>query len=426
MASLSYAQLIRGNRNFRNLLWGQLISELGNWFNFIAALGVIRAVSGASAEAAGIFILCRTLPFSLLIPFAGTLVDRFSRRKIMIYSDLARVLVALIFLLVTSREKLWLAFLATALLSFFGAFFEAGKNAATANIAGSDGLFSATALMFSSRFLLMAIGAGLGGWASAYVGYEIAFVINAASFLVSAFTIWLIPEEAVRETAKSPSEIESFTTQLAEGWKYFWRDPFVFTIVMMNIVWATGGGAINIVFERMGGVAFANLESWKPDLAVALLWVASGAGLFIGMMLARRVEMLLAPRKWTIQFIGWSLIIHGILFSIGGLMPTLYGFIFFVFISRALIGIEYAIQDTWLQRVLPDRIRGRILTIDRGAEITMFSVSGYFAGLSQNYISPTSLTIAAGILSATSGVFWFVSQRKISEASMGAESQREN
>ena len=64
MISLTYAQLIRGNRNFRNLLAGQVISELGNWFNFIAGLGLVLLVSDASPLAAGLFFVFRLLPFA--------------------------------------------------------------------------------------------------------------------------------------------------------------------------------------------------------------------------------------------------------------------------------------------------------------------------------------------------------------------------
>src|SRR5690349_8392876 len=107
MRSLTYGELLRGNRNFRNLLAGQFISELGNWFNFIAGLGLVRVVSDASPTAAGIFFLARLLPFALASPIAGTFVDRFSRRQVMIATDLARSVVALSFLLVTNQEDLW-------------------------------------------------------------------------------------------------------------------------------------------------------------------------------------------------------------------------------------------------------------------------------------------------------------------------------
>lgn len=425
MESLTYGQLIRGNRNFRNLLTGQFISELGNWFNFIAGLGLVRLVSDASPTAAGIFFLCRVLPFALVSPIAGTFVDRFSRRQVMIWTDLARVAVALMFLFVTNPENLWIAYIATVLLSTFGAFFDGAKNATTPNLTGREGLLAGTALMFSTRFLLMAIGSALGGWAAAIFGYEVAFVINAVSFLASAYTVWLIPEEATRdqETADlmaDKSRRPSFMTELREGLRYTVANHFALTILLMNVIWAVGGGAINIIFERVGGVHFAGLEGWNPDIAVAILWTAGGLGLAFGMLVARRASVYLDRGGRHSWFIGLSLIVHGILFSIAGFMPTLMLFAFFTFISRAIIGVEYAVQETLFQRSLPDYIRGRISTLDRGAELTVFGTFSYVSGELMYFITPMTLTIISGILSGCAGILWFWRQgttnAKISDA----------
>jgi MFS family permease len=440
MHSLTYGELIRGNRNFRNLLAGQFISELGNWFNFIAGLGLVRVVSDASPTAAGLFFVARLLPFALMSPIAGTFVDRFSRRQVMIATDLLRVVVALAFLLVTRPEDLWIAYLATVLLHTFGAFFDGAKNAATPNLTGKEGLLAGTALMFSTRFLLMAIGSALGGWAAAVFGYQVAFIINAASFLISAYTVWLIPEEATRdeETGErmrkfggsklsttpsteaaatplnqggEPNTRDSFLTELREGISYSVKNHFALTILIMNVIWATGGGSINIIFERMGGVHFARTEGWNPDVAVALLWTATGLGLTLGMLIARRTSIYLDRKGRNRGFIGWTLIIHGVLFSLAAFMPTLWLFGVIVFVSRAIVGVEYAVQETMFQRSLPDFIRGRISTLDRGAELTMFGVSSYFASGMMFYIAPQTLTIISGILSALAGVVWFARQR---------------
>lgn len=421
--NLTYWQLIRDNRNFRNLLCGQFVSELGNWFNFIAGLGLVRFVSDASPKAAGILFVCRLIPFALFSPIAGTFVDRFSRRQVMIFSDLTRVGVALMFLFVTSAENLWIAYLATILLSTFGAFFEGAKNATTPNLTGKEGLLAGTALMFSTRFLLMAIGSALGGWAAAVFGYEIAFLINAASFLISAYSVWLIPEEATRETenhklrttneeSNAPSR-ESFLTELKEGFSYAVKNHFALTILIMNVIWATGGGAINVIFERMGGVFFAAKENWNPDIAVAMLWTASGFGLFLGMIIARRVSVYLDQKNQHSSFIVWTLIVHGVLFATAGYMPSLWLFAVFTFVSRAIVGVEYAVQETMFQRSLPDYIRGRISTLDRGAEMTIFGLSSYFSSELMYYFSPQLLTVISGILSASAGVLWFVRMRRI-------------
>lgn len=433
MQSLTYGELIRGNRNFRNLLAGQFISELGNWFNFIAGLGLVRVVSDASPTAAGLFFVARLLPFAIASPIAGTFVDRFSRRQVMILTDLARALIALTFLLVTSPEDLWIAYLATILLHTFGAFFEGAKNAAAPNLTGPEGLMAGISLLFSTRFLLMAVGSALGGWAAAVFGYQAAFIINAASFLVSAFTVWQIPEEATRDAdaagrisslmprrrsrsvsgEKITTETRaSFMTELREGISYTVKNHFAFTILIMNVIWATGGGSINIIFERIGGVHFAVTEGWNPDAAVAILWTATGLGLSIGMLIARRISIYLDRSNRNRSFIGWTLIIHGVMFSTAAFMPTLWMFGVIVLVSRAIVGVEYAVQETLFQRSLPDYIRGRISTLDRGAELTMFGISSYVASEMMFYITPQTLTVVSGVLSALAGVVWFIRESK--------------
>jgi MFS family permease len=417
MRSLTYGELIRGNRNFRFLLAGQFISELGNWFNFIAGLGLVRLVSDASPTAAGLFFVARLIPFALASPFAGTFVDRFSRRTVMIVTDLARAAIALSFLLVTRPEDLWIAYVATVLLHTFGAFFDGAKNAAAPNLTGREGLLAGTALLFSTRFLLMAVGSALGGWAAAVFGYEAAFLINAASFLLSAVTVALIPEKATRDdlTAARMAGLEpreSFLTELREGVHYAFRNHFAFTILLMNVMWALGGGSINIIFERLGGVHFAETEGWNPDLAVALMWTATGLGLTVGMLVAHRASIHLDRKMRHRAFIGWALIVHGVMFSFGALMPTLLSFCVIVFVSRAIVGIEYAVQETMFQRSLPDMIRGRISTLDRGAELTVFGLSSYAAAEFMYYISPETLTAISGILSAFAGVVWFIRVKK--------------
>jgi MFS family permease len=265
----------------------------------------------------------------------------------------------------------------------------------------------------------MAIGSALGGWAAAVFGYKIAFLINAASFLVSAFSVWLIPEEATKENYElritndesNKVQRESFLTELKEGFHYTVNNHFALTILLMNIIWATGGGAINVIFERMGGVVFAERENWNPDLAVAFLWTASGFGLFIGMMIAHRVSGFLDRKNSHSSFIIWTLIVHGVLFAVAGYMPTLSLFMFFCFVSRAIVGVEYAVQETMFQRSLPDYIRGRISTLDRGAEMTIFGLSSYFSSELMYYISPQMLTIISGVLSASAGVLWFFRMR---------------
>lgn len=410
--SLTYKQLLVGNRDFRNLFLGQVVSELGNWFNFIAGLGLVRAVSGAAPEAATIILIARTAPFSIFALVAGAVILRFSRKSVLLVTDLLRAVVALGFLFVRKPEDLWIAYVCTALLAALGAFFEAAKNAALPNVVGENGLIAGNALMFSSRFLLMSVGAALGGSAAALFGYEIAFVINAVSFVASAVSIWLIAEGAMyeREPQKSSENAvqTSIFADLKDGWTFIKNQPLVLTIIFVNVIWAIGGGAINLVAERLGGVVFADQNGWSSDGAVALLYTAAGAGLFAGMMIARRTDIFVRSRNLLAAFIGWSLVLQGVLYAAAGLMPNLWLVAVLMLVSRAILGVGYAIQETILIRAIPDNLRGRVITTDRAFELSVFTVSSGFAGWSLNVISPQMLAVASGLLSAVAGLFWFL------------------
>jgi MFS family permease len=418
MATLTYMQLLRGNRSFRRLWAGQVVSELGNWFNFIAGLGLVRAVSVAAPDATAIMLVARFAPFALFAPFAGAFADRWSRRTVMIVSDVARGFVALGFLLVGGPEDLWIAYVCSVAAALLTAFFEAAKNGAMPNITGDKGLLAGNALMFSSRFLLMSFGAALGGWASARFGYQTAFIINSVSFFVSAYSIWLIPEKEMREESVDetggPVEMDGretknrprFWTDLQEGWKYIARYPLVAAIIGVNVLWATGGGACNLIYDRLGGVVFAGRGGLEGDAGVAALYATVGAGVFFGMLCARRVGTHVEMHGLTSRFIGWMLFAHGVIFAVAGLMPSLWLAGSMMFLSRFIIGMEYAVQETLLMRLIPDNLRGRVITTDRAAEVLVMSISTIFAAWSLRLIGPRTLTIISGLLSATPGLLW--------------------
>ncbi len=414
MDSLTYIQLLRHNRSFRRLWIGQVISELGNWFNFIAVLGLVRLVSHAAPEATTIVLIVRLVPFTMFAPLAGAFVDRWSRRTVMITTDLLRVAVALGPLLIRGPQDLWIAYVCTALLSFFGTFFEAAKNAAVPNITGERDLLAGNALMFSSRFLLMSLGAALGGWTAAHVGYAAAFIVNATSFIVSAYSVWLVPENETRQerievaATDAKNRYTGYWSDIREGWTYIVSHAPVATILGINIIWAVGGGASNLIADRLGALVFARENGMSEDSAVAALYFAAGMGLFLGLMIARRVGTYFELKQGTIGFIGWTLFAQGIIFGLSGVMPTLWASCVLLMVSRLLLGAEFAVQETLLMRLVPDHLRGRVSTTDRAGEMLIWTFSTAIAGWSLHSITARTLTVISGFLSGVSGLTWLV------------------
>ncbi|HSE98590.1 MAG TPA: MFS transporter [Blastocatellia bacterium] len=451
MNSATYGELLRGNKNFRRLWTGQLISELGTWFSFIAELGLVRMFSGSPLATTGL-LLSRMLPFLLVAPFAGVFVDRRSRKYILIASDLLRAAVALVYLAAGYFESLWLVFVCAAMESSLTTFFEAAKNAAIPNLVGPREMLTANVMMLSTRFLQFTVGAALGGLTAAHFGYNAAFIVNSLSFVLSAIFIAPVPGEAMRRSAETqvsaqaaavavdtvsaasieiePSPIVQpqkeqtqdeqlpveqsqahFLRDLREGLAYIWQTPFVRGVILVNIGWATGGGMNNLLYDQLGGHTFVGGEGDRGDWGVAALFTAVGAGLFIGLSLARRAGAWAADERRAGQFIGWSLIAHGLFFSLAGLMPSLALMALFLGTSRLIIGMEFGVQETMVMRMLPDDYRGRVFTTDRALELAMTTISMVIGGWMLTRYSPRAMMVASGLLSASPGLIWLIALR---------------
>ncbi len=209
-----------------------------------------------------------------------------------------------------------------------------------------------------------------------------------------------------RRESEETGRRAGYWSDIREGWAYIVSHGPVAAILGINILWATGGGANNLISDRLGGLVFAGERGISGDSAVAALYFAAGLGLFIGMMIARRVGAHMELVGRTAGFIGWTLLLQGVLFAAIGLMPTLLLACVAFFLSRALLGVEFAIQETLLMRLVPNNLRGRVSTTDRASELLVWSFSTAIAGWSLRAITPRTLTVISGLLSATSGVVW--------------------
>jgi MFS family permease len=420
MQSVKYSELLRSNINFRRLWVGQLISELGTWFSFIAELGVVSLLSG-SVWATMALLVSRLLPVLLIAPLAGVLVDRASRKRILIAADLIRALIALGFLTASVGAPVWLIVIFSGMMSAATTFFEAAKNASIANMTTRQEMLTANVLMFSTRFLQFTLGAALGGVTAARFGYNTAFIINSLSFIGSAAFIWAIPDAVMRSGADAqPGKIEAigeqsarrlrnhFLTDVREGLTYIRDTPFVRAIILVNVGWATGGGMNNLIFDRLSRHELTVSRAASGDWNLATLLTVAGAGLFSGMVLARRAGAWVSEERRASHFIGWSLLIQGLCFATAGLMPSLILMSLWLAASRLILGAEFGVQETLMMRALPDEYRGRVFTTDRALELTTMTLSMIVAGALLNWIGPRTMMIVSGLLSASPGLVWLL------------------
>ncbi|MBK8433353.1 MAG: MFS transporter [Chloroflexi bacterium] len=169
---------MRHNANYRYLWYGYVVSQLGDWFNLIASAALITRVTSAGTALSYLF-LARFLPQFVFSPFAGMLSDQYDRRKVMIVSDILRAITVLGFLLVREPSQIWLFYLLTILQFVLSALFVPARSAVLANIVSRKELVAANALDSVTWSTMLAVGAMLGGVATAVFGIETAFILDA-------------------------------------------------------------------------------------------------------------------------------------------------------------------------------------------------------------------------------------------------------
>jgi DHA3 family macrolide efflux protein-like MFS transporter len=231
---------------FRNLFWGQTISQLGDALYYLVFLFMIEKITG-DPRMVGVAGVAQTLPFLLLSPYAGVLADRQDRRKIMLTADILSTITLLVFALIlwlNPSPPAWTIVATGALLSTINVFFAPAKGAAIPQIVPEEKLMSANALSMAVQNLMPMIGIGLSGtvlgilYAISQTGFFLAAILlNALSFLVSALYIRLLPTlKPQKEVSASESQAQDSLADLRNGLRYIYKNPVLHTMVWLNML----------------------------------------------------------------------------------------------------------------------------------------------------------------------------------------------
>ncbi|HZK82225.1 MAG TPA: MFS transporter [Humisphaera sp.] len=404
MKSGGFLSLLRSNRNYRFAWTGQVVSEAGDNFNNIAVFSLALANTGSGFVVAAI-LLSRAISMLPAGPIAGVLLDRMDRRRIMILSDLVRAAVALAFIFAIPRGRTWLLYLLSGLLMFASPFFTSGRAAILPSIATREELHTANALTQLTQWTALAIGSFLGGIA-VIGGYHLAFVFNAFSFLFSAACIaqlgipgGFLPKRAASESLTEARIVRPWH-EYVEGLRYLRATPLIFGIGLINVGWASGGGAGQILLSLFGDVVFR-----RGSVGIGAIWGSAGVGLIIGAIFAHRIFPRLSFKGYKIT-VSICYIVHGVFYLLFSLSPSFAAAIFFIGASRVAVGVSSVCNSSQLLRHVAHEYRGRVFsTIETWTWMTMM-VSMSVAGFASDHASPRVIGTVAAFFSMSTAFWW--------------------
>jgi MFS family permease len=408
-SSIGYVELLRTNRNFRQLWLGQVVSQMGDWFNTIALYTIILNLTGSGRDI-GLLLVARFLPSFVFGPLSGVVADRFSRRTVMIVSDLLRALVVLGFLFVRRADQLWIIYVLTVAQLGLSTFFEPAKTAAIPSVVSDRELVSANAIASVTWSVMLTLGAAIGGLLTGWFGTDVAFILDAATFLLSALLIARvrIPPRAPREKSKLSVRNVLGISETIEGARYVKNRPRVLALLLVKPAWGLGGGILTLlgVFgERIFPVGNS------AATGIGVLFAARGIGTAVGPIVARRVS---GEGKERMQA---SI---GIAFLIGGLFYIAFGAATSFAFALVVLGIAHCggsilwvFSTVLLQRSVADNFRGRVFAAELALLTLTMAASNYVTGemLDRFRQSPRFVTIVIGVLFVLPGVLWFATQK---------------
>lgn len=185
--SVSYSTLLKTNTNFKKLFYGQTLSVLGDWFHTVALLTFVYSITESPFMIALTFI-SKGLPQLLLSPFIGGIVDLFSKKNIMIFTDITRGILVLTYLF--ASYKIEIIFITNIYLSVLSCLFEPAKQATLKNIVHQNHFVTANSLSSTINGFMSIMGASLGGIIAQPLHIEFAFLVNSLSYFISAYFIY--------------------------------------------------------------------------------------------------------------------------------------------------------------------------------------------------------------------------------------------
>jgi DHA3 family macrolide efflux protein-like MFS transporter len=396
------------NRDFSALWLSQLVSKIGDNFAVIASLALINELAQASGIVTVILAAAMTIP-QLFALASGVFLDRFSRKAVMIATDLLRAGLILLPLLIQKPGHFYILYLTAFAVMGLGAVFVPARNASIPNMVPEEHLLTANALIQATELASLIVGAGLATLVISLTSPSTAFVIDSITFLVSALFLLAarIPQGPQIGPSSAPrGEFRRFWTEFVDGVRYIASNKHLLQLMAITTM-ATLGLSATVL---MAAAFFKQLFDINTAF-LGLLQVAEGSGMVLGAVLIS----IYASWARSRQIVSVTMIVLGIGILVFALAPVYW----LVLIGALVVGLCVVSARTTLaamsQALVPDSQRGRV----ESAMVTVIGLGTMgalvMAGILGDVVGPTSVFVFTGIVVLAAGIASIFTLREAEE-----------
>ena len=374
-------EVLRVYPDFRRLYFARLISQFGDWFNLLAIFMLLGESNGDMQRAMPLaFVLVlKIFPNFLLGPIAGVLADRLDRRKIQIVCNILAAVVVLGFLPAGGAGVVLWIYILTLLQVSISAFYEPARQAILPNLVAKEDLLTANALYSVTWSAMFALGSMAGGLTLAFFGWEVAILIDAASYLVAALILLRIQyrEKPIRHPREGKGGWKRLTgiEDMIEGLRYIRSEPPVFQVILAKFGWGSMG-AITLFLTLFGQRDIYHIAGEGEDavvLGTSYLWFCRAVGTGIGPLLARAFAGEDDHKLRLTISLGFFLAL--LLYVLLPFAPNAWIGGAMVLVAHIGGSAIWVICTVLLMKTVPDRFRGRTFAAELGLVMLASSMS---------------------------------------------------
>ncbi|WP_433115160.1 MFS transporter [Micromonospora sp. CA-246542] len=405
----STLSVLTGNRSFRNLFLAELVVFGADWFVMVPLLVLLPHLTGSGVWGA-LVLAVDTGIVALLLPYTGTIADRFDRRKIMIVANVAALAGVLLLLGVRDRGTAWLALVAIGAVAVAKAFYSPAAQAALPNVLEPHELAAGNAVAGSAWGTMTVVGASLGGVLSSAAGPYACFWVAAAGLAVAAGLATRIrrPLQVARDPLLPAQRTWS---AVREALGYIGHRPRVLALVTVKSAVGLGNGVLT-VFPLLAGMYGVG------SLGAGLLFAVRGAGALVGPILMRRV---LTNRAWLLPGLALSMSLYGLSYVGVSIVRWFPLVLLLVFVAHFAGGSNWVMSNFALQGEVPDRLRGRVFATDMMLATLAISVSQLAVALVVDVVDERVVLAGCGLVTVVYAVGWRIATRRLSLTDPSAE-----
>lgn len=390
------------NRDFRRLFFAELVVFGADWFIMVPLLLLLNELTGKGIWG-GLALGMETGVFALLLPYAGTIADRFDRRLILVISNLGALAAVGVLFAVRGPLAGPIALAAVALMAVAKAFYSPAANSAIPNLVDREDLANAMAVAGTTWGTMAIVGSSLGGVVSGWLTPYHCFAIVGVGLLGAAL-LTLSVKRPMQED-KPATQRPAFAA-IREALGYLKRHPRLTALVTVKSAVGLGNGVLTTFPILLATVYHA------PKWGLGLMFAARGLGALVGPIVFRRV---LNKPHWLLPGLALSMSTYGLFYLGVAFTPWFILALVFIFFAHLAGGGNWVLSGYAIQQAVPDELRGRVSATDTMVAMLAVTVSQFVVSAFVDSVSPTVLIACCAATTIFYAIGWRLWTRRLNE-----------